>query len=400
MFQVGFARVDVTPPLGTPVAGYGYKRISDHILDPLELNCLAFSDGENQGILISADVLQIYEPFATKVRNGIEWKLGVPANNVFIQALHQHTSIRVGAPKGSVGPDERYLDVLYRKFCDVAQSALQDLQEATLFAAEGQTSEPIAFIRRYLLKDGTFKTNPGRGKSAVIERPLDEADNTVRLLRFKRETGDLALIHFHCHPDVIGGTGFSADWPGFVRRYTESALPGVRCILVNGPQGDSNHINPFREKEEEEKRRGISHSAFMGKAVSDVALSLWDQGKPMETGKVWGKTETVYSLTAPKDPCDPIFQQITVAVLGIGQAVFVGFGGEPFTKYARIARDCAKDRYVIAACLANGAAGYLPSEEAFSQGGYEVNAGRFSPCLEKDLTRGAQKLLDEYKMQK
>ena len=44
MFQVGFARIEITPPLGTPVAGYGYKRISDHILDPLELNCVAFSD--------------------------------------------------------------------------------------------------------------------------------------------------------------------------------------------------------------------------------------------------------------------------------------------------------------------------------------------------------------------
>ncbi len=396
MFQAGFSRVDVTPPFGTPVAGYGYKRISDHVLDPIELNCVAFSDGEHKAVLISADVLQIYEQFATKVRNMIASRCDIPADHVFLQALHQHTSIRVGAPRGTPGPDESYLDLLRRKFCDVAQLALQDLKDASLFVAEGQTPEPISFIRRFLLKDGTFKTNPGRGKADIIDHPLGEADNTVRLLRIKREGGDIALINFHCHPDVIGGTGFSADWPGFVRRYTEKALPDVKCILVNGPQGDSNHINAFREKEEEEKRRGISHSAFMGKTISDVAVSLWEEGTPVEAGRVWGKTEIVYSRTNPKDKNDLIFQQITTAVLGIGKIAFVGFGGEPFTKYAQNARDAAKDLYIIAACLANGAAGYLPTEEAFTQGGYEVNAGKFMPCLEKDLTDRATDLLNEY----
>ena len=397
MFQVGFARVEITPPLGTPVAGYGYKRIADHILDPLELNCVAFSDGENKGILICADVLQISESLATKIRGMISKRLDIPADHVFLQALHQHTSIRVEIRPAGAGPDPAYLDVLFRKFCDVAQMAVADLRDAELFISEGQTAEQISFIRRYKLKDGTFKTNPGRGKSAVVDRPLGEADNTVRLLRFKREGGDVAVINFHCHPDVIGGTGFSADWPGFVRRYTESALPGVKCILINGPQGDSNHINVFREKEEEEKRRGISHSSFMGKTVSNVISEIWDKGKKTETGKIWGKTEIVYSRTNPKDKNDLLFQQITTALLGIGKVAFVGFGGEPFTKYAQNARDAAKDLYVVAACLTNGAAGYLPTREAFAQGGYEVNAGKFMPCLEKDLTDCAAKLLNQYK---
>ena len=342
-------------------------------------------------------MLQISESLATKIRGMISKRLDIPADHVFLQALHQHTSIRVEIRTLGAGPDPAYLDVLFRKFCDVAQMAVADLRDAELFISEGQTAEQISFIRRYKLKDGTFKTNPGRGKSAVVDHPLGEADNTVRLLRFKREGGDVALINFHCHPDVIGGTGFSADWPGFVRRYTEYALPGVKCILINGPQGDSNHINVFREKEEEEKRRGIPHSSFMGKTVFNVISEIWDKGKKAETGRVWGKTEIVYSRTNPKDKNDLLFQQITTALLGIGKVAFVGFGGEPFTKYAQNARDAAKDLYVIAACLTNGAAGYLPTEEAFAQGGYEVNAGKFMPCLEKDLTDRAAKLLNEYK---
>ena len=37
MFQAGFARVDVTPPFGSPLAGYSKKREADHIINPIEL---------------------------------------------------------------------------------------------------------------------------------------------------------------------------------------------------------------------------------------------------------------------------------------------------------------------------------------------------------------------------
>lgn len=434
MFQAGFARIDITPPLGTPVAGYGYKRISDHILDPLELNCVAFSDGENKGILISADVLQISESLATKIRGMIAKRLDIPADHVYLQALHQHTSIRVEIRAAGAGPDPAYLDVLFRKFCDVAQMALADLRDVELFISEGQTSEEISFIRRYKLKDGSYKTNPGRGKSAVVDHPLGEADNTVRLLRFKREGGDIALVNFHCHPDVIGGTGFSADWPGFVRRYTEAALPGVKCILVGGPQGDSNHINVFREKEEEEKRRGLSHSSFMGKTISDVVVSLWDKTQPLETGKVWGNVELIYvptnmdgyerieecktrikeidlGLSEPFKnstdraetrriagfPDELLYQRVPVSVLCIGGAGFVGFGGEPFTKYIKMVREKGGDMLMFTACQCNGGQGYLPTAEAQGQGGYEARSSRFDPCLEKQLTDCTEKNLNQYK---
>jgi hypothetical protein len=46
MFQVGFARVEITPPLGNTLDGSGVYKESIGILDPLELNCIAFYDGE------------------------------------------------------------------------------------------------------------------------------------------------------------------------------------------------------------------------------------------------------------------------------------------------------------------------------------------------------------------
>ena len=441
MFQAGFARIDVTPPFGSPLSGYSRKRQADHIIDPLELNCVAFSDGENKAVLITADFLCVRESAANLIREMIAKRCDIPVNLVYTQALHQHTSIRLGTRPISSGKpfvDEAYFDVLCRKYCDVAQSAMADLKDATLSCGFGETAEQISFVRRYRMKDGTCRTNPGRGKGYLVSHPLDEPDNTVRLLKISREgADDIAIINFACHPDVIGyidPTGFSADWPGYARKHTERALEGVRCIVVNGFQGDSNHINPFREKEEEQKRRGVPHSTFMGKTVSDVAVSLWEKTEPLEAGKVWGKSELVFVPTnmagydrieecqrirdeiargerepfkTAQDksengriaelPEELLFQRVPVSVLCIGGAGFVGFGGEPFTKYIEMAREKGGEIFIMTSCLTNGGAGYLPTKKAFEEGGYEACASRFDPILEEKLTECTEKLLNEYK---
>ena len=441
MFQAGFARVDVTPPFGSPLAGYSKKREADHIIDPIELNCIAFSDGENKAVLITGDFTSVRENASTLIRGMIAKRCEIPADHVFMQALHQHTSIRLGTrptTSGSYFKDAAYFDLLCRKYCDVAQLALADLKDAILSYGIGETAEQISFVRRYRMKDGTCKTNPGRGKGDLVSHPLDEPDNSVRLLKFQREgADDIALINFACHPDVIGyidPTGFSADWPGYARSHTEKALNGVKAILVNGFQGDSNHINPFRAKEEEQKRRGVPHSSFMGKTISDAVVSLWDKTKPFKKGKNWGTIELLYVPTNMAGyerieecknrlkeialgiqepfknstessetkriagfPEELLFQRIPVSVLCIGGAGFVGFGGEPFTKYIQMVREKGGDMLMFTACQCNGGQGYLPTAEAFDQGGYEARSSRFDPILEKMLTDCTEKHLSHYK---
>ena len=51
MIKAGFARVDITPPLGTPLSGYFYRRESDGVLDPIQLNALAFGNGESTAVV-------------------------------------------------------------------------------------------------------------------------------------------------------------------------------------------------------------------------------------------------------------------------------------------------------------------------------------------------------------
>ncbi|MBQ3076100.1 MAG: hypothetical protein IJC26_08520, partial [Clostridia bacterium] len=147
MFYAGFARLDITPTLGCPLAGASKVRYADGILDPLELNCIAFSDGENKAVLITADFLYVMENAATEIRNLIAEKCGIPADHVFMQGLHQHTSLRIGCKPhlGNNGySDKAYLEMLYRKYCDVVTLALNDMKEAVLLQAEEEATPNVS----------------------------------------------------------------------------------------------------------------------------------------------------------------------------------------------------------------------------------------------------------------
>ena len=62
-FKAGFARVDVTPPLGIPLVGYFRPRPADGIFDPLCAECVAVSDGVNTALIYSVDSLQLRNEF-------------------------------------------------------------------------------------------------------------------------------------------------------------------------------------------------------------------------------------------------------------------------------------------------------------------------------------------------
>ncbi len=435
MFSAGFARLDITPPLGSPLAGYPKERLADGMLDPLELCALAVSNGEKTALILSADVIYIMLSAATPLREMISERTGVPEDHILLHGLHQHTSIRLGdrtnlPMKHTMSKDPAFLDVIYRKFCDAAVMALDDMAEAAVSVAEKDTPEQISFIRRYHMKDGSVRANPGFQNPDVLE-PAGEADNAVRLVRFTREgKKDIALVNFCTHPDVIGGTKFSADWPGFVRRFTEKALPDVHCIVVNGPQGDTNHYNLSKPRIEKDAK--YLESQRLGRVISETAVSIWNETRPVKTDSVFGEVRILYvptntrgmdrieeakktlkEIAEGKTPShgtagnselsriaelkdETLFRQVPVTVIAFGDVALVGFGGEPFTNYGRAARAAAPELFVIALCLVNGGQGYLPDTGAYEEGGYGVDNSRFSPEV-APMTQGAAKeMLETY----
>ena len=436
MLQAGFARVDITPPFGNDLSGYYERRLADGTLDPLYLNSVALTVGDKTVILMAADYIGIRMDQCAKIRRMICERTGVPADHIMIAALHQHTSPCLADPetRETALRDKVFIDVLYRRFADAAQMALDDRADAEMSVGARDVAEPIAFVRRYFTEEAGVVTNPS-SKFTLTGR-CAEADNTMRLVRFAREEkNDIAILNFSTHPDVIGGTKWSADWPGFARRFLEENVAGTSCLFFTGCQGDSNHYDYFKPREQRLRGKRYEHSAFMGRTVADAAVAVWNDMTPVAGDKIFAEFRVIYNRTNTEgiekyDECvrwvkeykegkhpegtftmaerafcyrvaalraQPVFRPVPITVISVGGAVFVGFGGEAFTSYGQKMRDLCPDKFVVSAVCANGYEGYLPTAEAFSQGGYEACSSFYMPSLEDEIVTAAREMLEKLK---
>lgn len=426
MIKAGFARLDMTPPLGTPISGYFNVRYAEGVLDPLQVNALAVSNGTDTMLILALDMVAVVQDCADELRTLIAARTGVCAERVMLCALHQHTAICLGGREIFFPvKDEIYLNMFYRKVVDAAKMAVDDMSETRVFTAEAQTKEEIAFVRRYWMSDGKMRTNPNTEKHGKPVCRCDESDNTVRLIRFKREgKKDIAYVNFSTHPDVIAGCKFSADWPGFVRRFVEADDPNVLCISVTGFQGDSNHLDFFKPSNERfPYGKGYAHSEYMGRVIADTVKEIWNTGAEHTGDAISGEIRVIYNKTnmngeeyyeeaveyaaayhagTPQNTAHirdiatatrildlrtaSLYQRVVVTVLGLGDIAFVGLGGEPFTAYTHAAHAAAKGKTVFCSCCTNGYQGYLPHRRAFDEGGYEVSNTYFTPSLEEAVT--------------
>ena len=79
----------------------------------------------------------------------------------------------------------------------------------------------------------------------------------------------------------------------------------------------------------------------------------------------------------------------------VGDLVFAGIGGEPFTEIGN--RICAESPFstTILCCLTNSAGGYIPTTQAYEEGGYEARGSSLAPGGDNIMVDGMVKLLNE-----
>ena len=434
MMQAGFARVDVTPPMGSPVDGYFRDRVANGVLDPIQLNALAISDGEHRAVMIAGDFLGVEIFHVAAIKELITHRTGLKNEEIFLSATHSHTSVFLREHPAENLPWE-YIKLLYRKYADVAQMALADLADATLYTAEKQTAKPVGFVRRYRLSDGSVATNPSSAQCALITGRCDESDNTVRVLRFCREgKKDIALVSFSTHPDVVGGEKYSADWPGFVRRFVESEHPDTYCMQCTGTEGDSNHVDFCKPKEARFPHgTGYPHSRYMGRVIADAVNAVWDHMTVHADGTLQMKQTSVFvrSNTVGEEKYDEckkmytdyyagkldykptgeqlafarrviairegmsLYRELPIGVIGIADVRIVTFAGEPFTAYGESTRALTGGKFTLTLALTDGYQGYLPHARAFAEGGYEAANSHFTPTLQEQAMAAVEQALKE-----
>jgi len=432
--RAGFAQLDITPPLGVHMDGYFAFRPAKGVLDPLFVRAIAFGDGEKTAVLLVCDLVGIYGTASYEWPPKIAEELGLSRDSIFLCHTHTHTGPAVDHFRDLSDP--QYDAWLYRRLRDAAQMSMDDLKPVTdVRAAETQT-ENITFVRRYYMNDGTLRTNPPSNTPeavAAIQAPAHESDESLRLVRILREDApELILVNFQLHPDCIGGSYISADFPGAVCRRIEEQIPTAHAVFINGCEGQQVATNRLVVP----KPSGISRyeSAMrLGCTIADKALELYETApstgmtglacaqdflhtktkldpdklwqcdeliSKFESGEIDGTLLPGYDYTAFE--CYTIrdlarrnlfYLDPAVTAIAFCGVAFVGLPGEPFNEFGRQIRSNSKFPMTFVACHTNGTFGYFPTKRAFDEGGYEPHAGRLLRGTGEQLADMADALL-------
>jgi len=443
-FKAGFARVNVNPMMGIDISGYYQVRKADGILDDLEANAIAFSMDDKKIVLVCVDALGFSKALMDDFRSLISEKLGLTKESIFISATHTHTGPAASLRAGEELTDLQieYLTFLKKRIVDAVQFALDDLKPAKMGYGLGQAHR-VAFVRRFRMKDGSVKTNPGVN-NPEIEGPIGDVDERVNVLRFDREgANSLVLVNFGNHPDVVGGCKISSDWPGFVRRTVEKAIDGTKCIFFNGAQGDVNHVNVNPVGGEmndmfidfDDVARGYAHARYIGRVIAGSVLQVYDKVKYVDVDSMQAieqnmkvaankgtpeelvEAKRIHALhTEGRDDelpykgmmlttvvaaagrmvrleNGPDYFEIPLTGIQLGPVAFVGIPGEPFTGIGRGLKEAEEFDMVLPVCCTNGYEGYYPMQDSYDEGGYEAGTSRFKAGTAEQIIREGRELL-------
>lgn len=413
--KVGFCRLDITPHLGIRLSGYYSARVADGMYDPLYVNAIAFDDGENKAVMLVCDLVGVFGPAAYTWSVEIANKVGLPPEALFFSHTHTHTGPVVTTNREPSDPE--YDAWLQRRLCDAAVLAMADCTPVTqILGTEGMTNG-LTYCRRYLMKNGTYKTNPEYCDPDIVA-PACKADESFRLIRFVREEGEeITLVNFQCHPDCIGGTKISADYPGFFRNKLEANRPGVKSIFINGAEGQLTAIDRRQPKSFVPGGKPVL-ARKVGEGLADFVLEVYDDVRPIGGDAVRfgqntfvattkfdpariddvnrilklheeGRDDEIEPAHLAKELVAEAFKlkrleaqrlkhvSMVASAITVGDIGFIGFPGEPFCEIGIMMRQRSPYPMTFICHQTNGHNSYFPTAESYDQDGYEPRNNQF-----------------------
>lgn len=416
--KAGSAQVEITPADSQFLLGYPHvERYSTGVHDKLWSSALYLSDGNEQAVFVANDIIFVAKTNVLQARERIAAKTGIPASNIMITASHTHSGPHtVGyacfdADPAVPKPDPAYVQFMEDRIVEAAVKAFEKAQPAKAGLA---------------LADDT-------GVGTNRRDPNGPADHNVPVLMVKNaETDENIACMLVCsmHPTVIHEdiSLVTGDFPSMARQYLQRNVVGEDCPIVYhmGPSGNQSprHVTTANTFEEAERIGQI-----LGKAVEKVLPSIeYLQDCPLSiardqisdlprkgfpsveeaqvkldnaaehlamlrrTGASKQETRTAEcdwfgaeeTLTMAKMSVDGGLEKAyesclpaEIQIFGIGDWHFAGWQGEIFVEYALEIKAKEKNCFVIS--LANGELqGYVVTEEAALEGGYEASNTLFS----------------------
>ncbi|NLF92423.1 MAG: hypothetical protein GX564_00940 [Oligosphaeraceae bacterium] len=423
MLKLGCAKRFTLPGKPSMLRGYGFRnQLSTGIEDPIEVGVLAISAGGDTVLCITADLIGIPLAYCNRLYALLAERFAIPAERVWLCSSHTHfapgfdsyfiTSREGALAYGEHAEDTEYFESWSQQMLDATAAALHSREEVTL---ESVTFEVpgIAFNRRTRKKlDGKVEmswTYPDRGEDFQI-RPHD---SRVHAWRFSTAQGPKAILACcGCHP-VTGyrdAYAISADYPWYFKQAVER-LYGCPGFFLLGAAGD---VVPMLRGSSDIQRSKcpINPRAAMGEILAATMrlneLAFRKIDRPRLSSTVievpvtvrqeydFAQAEQNYRraeagncapeelswrrdawLCCRKYPAESI--SLPLRLLQLGDQILTGMPFEVLSGVSLCLREAVPNAVLVS--ITGGYQGYLPLQEEFPLGGYEVSLGGtdFSP---------------------
>lgn len=435
--RAGAARVTITPPLGTDMAGYFNVRKATGVLDDLHGRAVVLEADGGKVAFVSADLCMLADAEVAQVRRLASGWTAIPEGNIMVAATHVHTGpVTMGLLSGKVDPD--YMRMLIANLATAIALANERLTDAELYVGSGWAPS-LVFNRRYVMKDGSVRTNPGVRNPDII-KPAGPTDPEVVVIHVKARSGKsiAVLVNYANHVDVVGGTKFSADFPGVMAGIIEDALgEGVETLYLMGTSGNVNHVDvgcpgpagvpgtsPVDPDAAIVRLKGYDEAKRIGLVLAGRVLGALGEARPVANPSL--RVVRDFAEIPRRKPCeedlrkarellgigpdvkgsdlvdvdfsgDPRLVEKVYArevllldedekkadtlefwAVSLGDAGLVGIPSEAFVEIGIAIKQGSPFRHTAVVTLANGSAGYIPMPWSFAQGGYEPRLARSS----------------------
>ncbi len=426
LIQVGVFNVNVSPPIGSPVA-YAMAR---SIEDSLMAKGIVLLSDEKPVVLCAVDWLGIANEGQDAWRESLAKAAGTTIDRVSVHTVHQHDGCRCDFTTEAILSEFglggwRYDNTFLRKTIQsvsiAVQNAKQTAQAITHLGFNEAKVEEVASNRRILGEDGQVKiTRWSRTKDSIaIAAPEGLVDPWLKSVSFWNGDHPIAVLNYYTtHPMSHYGKGdVSSDFVGIARDEREKKL-GIPHIYFSGAGGN---ITAGKYNDGSPERRAV-----LAERLEQTMGQAWKLTKktPLSQSDVeWKNIETQLPLANHLDEEELIARladvkldslekftaakhlawlrrtkagyKVNVSALKLGQVWLLNIPGEAFIEFQLAAQNIKPEAHVCTAAYEEYGPGYICTEIAYSQGGYESSdrASRVAPEAESVLLTAIEQVL-------
>lgn len=420
-------RVDVSPPVGHPLCGGWIKPVEGQD-DPLEAIGIVLQGVGDPIVLCTVDWTGLLNEAHVRWREVLAQAAETTPERVAVHCVHQHNapfvcleSQRVCAQFDALRAavvDPAFFETALQRTAQALRECRTRSQPISHVATGQATVERIAGNRRFVGEDGKVSEWRGSSSKNPLHKELPEGliDPQLKTVAFFHEDSVVAACHYYAtHPMSYYGDGrVSSDFAGLARKRMQAAEPHCAHLYFTGCAGNIaagkyNDGTPEARRELTDRLHAALLKSMAGLQPRPVERVAW-QTEPVlpavrasfaedmlqkdierEDNSLANRIRAAMMLSWLRRSKARV--PIVLSALHLDSTSLLHLPAESFIEYQLSAQSLAPDRFVATAAYGDGGPWYLPTREAYPQGGYEVGVAFCEPTVHDVLDQGIGRLI-------